>query len=66
MKAVLTVKMRSGYLIVEREIGSLTMEEISTGTVVEDDSWSHRDKVGRVAADILSPQKPETAEGEAA
>ena len=57
MKAVLTVKMKAGYLIVSREIDALTMEEICSGSVVEDDGYSSRDKVGRVAVDILLPPK---------
>lgn len=58
MKAVITVKMKSGYLMVEREIDALTTEEVCNGAVVEDDGYSFRDKVGRIAADMLNPPKP--------
>lgn len=57
MKAVLTVKMKSGYLLVAREIESLTVDEVCSGSVVEDDGYSYRDKVGRVAIGILNPSK---------
>jgi hypothetical protein len=61
MKAMLTVKIKSGYLIVEREIESLTSEEICSGTVVGEDEYSYRDKAGRVAVDILNPPTKEEA-----
>jgi hypothetical protein len=57
MKAVLTVKMKAGFLLIEREIFDLKAEEVCAGTVVGDDGYSYRDKVGRVAADILAPPK---------
>jgi len=55
MKAVLTVKMKGGYLVAEREIESLTMDEVFSATIVDDDGYGTRDKVGRIAADILKP-----------
>jgi len=61
MKVVLVVKMKSGYLLTEREIDSLTTEEVCSGTVVDTDSYNFRDKVGRVSVDILNPPKEEPA-----
>jgi len=57
MKAVFTVRLQKGYLIVERETLAITVDEIATATVVDDDSYDARDKVGRIAADILNPLK---------
>jgi hypothetical protein len=59
MKAVVTVKIKSGYLIMEREIDSLLVDEVFCGSVVEDDGYGYRDKVGRIAVDILNPPKEE-------
>ena len=62
MKAVLTVKMKSGYLLIEREVIDLTAEEVCSGAVVEDDGYSYKDKVGRVAVEILNPPKKEDSD----
>ena len=62
MKSVFIVRLKAGYLVMEREIANFTADELATGTVVEDDSWNHRDKVGRIAADILNPPKEEAKE----
>jgi hypothetical protein len=57
VKSVFIVRLKAGYLVMEREIATFTPDELVTGTVVEDDAWNHRDKVGRIAADILNPPK---------
>jgi len=58
MKAVLTVKMKNGYLVIERDIETVTVEEVIAGMAVDEDSYSYRDKVGRLAVDLLSPPPP--------
>jgi hypothetical protein len=57
MKAVITVKIKAGYLVFERDIESLATEEVCSGSVIEDDGYGYRDKVGRIAAEILNPPK---------
>jgi len=57
MKAVFVVRLKKGYLIVERDAVAITADEMATATVVDDDSYSPRDKVGRITADILNPLK---------
>jgi len=52
MKAVVTLKLNQGYLILEKDI-AIYGEDLLTGTAVDTDSFSYRDKVGRVAVDIL-------------
>ena len=53
MKAVVTIKLKEGYMILEMDVGAIVQEDLLTSTVVGTDSYSYRDKVGRVAVDIL-------------
>ena len=62
MKAVFVVRLKEGFLIVERDAVSITADEMATATVVDEESYSYRDKVGRIAVDILKP--PKEASGE--
>lgn len=64
MKAVFTVKLKKGYLIVERDTVAITADEIATATVVSEDTYSHRGKVGSIAVNILKPPKAEEFSGD--
>ena len=64
MKAIVTIKLKYGYLIISREVESLTIEEIFSASLVTDGDYSHRDKVGRVAIELLEDELEEKEETE--
>ena len=59
MKAVLTVKLKEGYLVMENDIDILDPRVVAGGVVVSSEEYGSRDKVGRVASEILDSPAPE-------
>lgn len=62
MKAAIVVKMKEGYLVVERNIESISTDELLSGSVVSGSGTYHDEKLGRNIISILNPPGKEDAE----
>lgn len=62
MKAVLTVKLKDGYLIMDRFIDVLDPREVASGTVVSSNEFNPNDKVGRIAVAMLDQPEEEDSD----
>ena len=64
MKAAVVIRMKEGYLVVERNVESISIDELLSGSVVSESGTYHDEKLGRNIISMLNPPKKEESPDE--